>query len=381
MKKNWFELGLYNHWSEQPHGIARVTLNLFIASLSDKTIEYFYYSQKKKKFIKPFKIDYFIKLSKGNLKYKEEELPDGIELESEIGFNDKIMITGAGWGYENYLSELKLIKNNKKAKLSCIIYDIIAIHSPHFFLEEFADLVGNFQRELMQLVDHVACISKNTENDVINYLTNWKNKTSSVFKMGSDFPITKKKSKNKKVNAILKKDFILSVGTVEARKNHLLLYYVIKKLVLKLGLHAPHLVIVGNQGWLTENVVEFIKRDPDVKDKIHILNSIDDSSLEELYKTCLFTIYPSFYEGYGLPILESFGRRKVCICSNTSSMLEITPFKDLTFDPYDPEHAYAVVYKTLNKKFRNEREAKLAKFDFSHKWKDSYNELATWFRD
>jgi glycosyltransferase involved in cell wall biosynthesis len=379
-KNKWFEISLFDHWGDQPHGIARVTQNLFLSSLESEEDRYFYYCMRSDKYVVPRSVEYFKKLATGGASFSFDGMPEADDFQAAVSDGDRILITGAGWGLKHYLSLLREIKSEKQVKIACIIYDIIAVHSPQFFLEEFAGLVANYQREIVDLVDHVACISNHTELDVKAHLIKDAAKTTSVFTMGADFPAYRSEVSVADDIEVPAGKFILTVGTIEARKNHLLLYYVLRKLILLHGDDAPDLVVVGKVGWLSSNVLELMRRDPVVNRKVHILNGVADSVLEKLYQSCLFTVYPSFYEGYGLPILESLGRGKVCLCSNTSSMKEITPFADLTFDPYDSEQAFTVV----NQVFAGEgvlagREESLSKLNFTHSWKDSYAELATWF--
>lgn len=378
--KKWLEISLYDHWGSQPHGIARVTQNLFIASLEAEDVGYFYYCMKSDKFVVPYRIDYFKSVALGEATFSLDSLPEADDFQSRVSEGDKVLITGAGWGLKNYLSLLRKIKTNHKVKLACIIYDIIAVHSPQFFLEEFAGLVSEFQKDIVDIVDHVACISHHTELDVKQYLIKDGAQTTSVFTMGADFPCLESDKCEVSNFEFLEKKFILTVGTIEARKNHLLLYYVMRNLVLVHGNDAPDLVIVGRVGWLSNNVLELMRRDPLVNRKVHLLNAVTDSTLERLYRASLFTVYPSFCEGYGLPILESFGRGKICVCSNTSSMKEITPFNDLTFDPYDAAQAFNVINRLLvDEHLLAERQTELGKFNFEHSWRDSYLALTSWF--
>jgi glycosyltransferase involved in cell wall biosynthesis len=382
MTNKWIEIALYDHWSDQPHGIARATQNLFLASLSDPQYKYFYYCLVRQEFVVPEDIQYFVDIAQGRTAYANDRLPKAVPFETCIGTGDRVMITGAGWGLKDYLEQLRAIKTKSTARLACIIYDIIAVHSPQFFLGDFAALVAGFQRQIVALADHVACISRHTESDVRTHLIRQGSQTTSVFAMGADFPATPqtvRQPPQSHASHSTSRPYILSVGTIEARKNHLLLYYLMRKLVLTYGDDVPDLIIVGKVGWLSNDAIEFMRRDPLVKEHIHILNSVNDAELEDLYQSCLFTIYPSFYEGYGLPVLESLGRGKVCVCSNTSSMQEITPFPELTFDPYDPMNAFGIVSRLVRSKDELAGyERSLRERNFNLSWADSFEALSSW---
>src|SRR5438045_6658259 len=95
----------------------------------------------------------------------------------------------------------------------------------------------------------------------------------------------------------------------------------------------PHLVIVGGVSWDGENTERFFKQDRRIEGLVHILDEIDDAALDRLYRNCLFTVYPSLYEGWGLPVGESLNYGKICIATNTSSVPEIAPALTDLLDP------------------------------------------------
>ena len=72
-------------------------------------------------------------------------------------------------------------------------------------------------------------------------------------------------------------------------------------------------------------------------------SDVSDEELDALYDNCMFTIYPSLYEGWGLPISESLGKGKLCVCSNTSSMPEAGREFALYIDPTNPAAAFETV--------------------------------------
>ena len=116
--------------------------------------------------------------------------------------------------------------------------------------------------------------------------------------------------------------FLLCVGTIEVRKNHALLYSTYK-LADERGIELPPMVIVGRRGWLSEDIYEVMTHDPQTRAKFVFLHDATDEELAWLYRHCEFTVYPSFYEGWGLPIGESLAYGVPCVASRTSSMPEV----------------------------------------------------------
>ncbi len=129
--------------------------------------------------------------------------------------------------------------------------------------------------------------------------------------------------------------FAISVGTIEARKNHTEIYYAYK-LAHERGIELSDIYILGKPGWLTGDIIYFIRSDVTVKHKITIVSDVNDQDLAWLYKNALYTVYPSEYEGWGLPIAESLAYGTPVIASNTSSMTEISPQLVDHVSPFDP---------------------------------------------
>ncbi len=91
------------------------------------------------------------------------------------------------------------------------------------------------------------------------------------------------------------------------------------------GYRPPRLLIVGKKGWLDHDIEYQVENDPRISGLISILQGVTDADLHHLYSNSMFTVYPSFYEGWGLPVAESLCFGKPCIASGSSSMLEIAP--------------------------------------------------------
>jgi hypothetical protein len=111
--------------------------------------------------------------------------------------------------------------------------------------------------------------------------------------------------------------FVLCVGTLESRKNHLLLFSAWERLLANHdAADVPVLVCLGKAGWLFDKAAEFLRARPALSAKIMLISSVTDQSLAALYQECLFTIFNSFYEGWGLPITESlsFGALPLIPC-------------------------------------------------------------------
>lgn len=120
--------------------------------------------------------------------------------------------------------------------------------------------------------------------------------------------------------------YFLVIGTIEARKNHLLLLNVWRALFQNLKEHCPKLVIVGKRGWECEQVVDILDRSDTLKQVVLEFNNCSDEDLNYLMHHCQALLFPSFEEGYGLPLLEAFYSHIPVIAS------DIPAFREINFD-------------------------------------------------
>src|SRR5579862_1661520 len=141
--------------------------------------------------------------------------------------------------------------------------------------------------------------------------------------------------------------FILTVGVLEPRKNHLMLLDVIRALHRR-G-HRLELVIIGRPGWRWENPLKMAKY-RDLHRWVKVLTDVPDSDLVEFYNRAEIFIYPSFYEGFGLPILEAMACGTPVIASNVSSMPEVGGAAALLADPADPGEFVSQALRLLENK-------------------------------
>lgn len=117
--------------------------------------------------------------------------------------------------------------------------------------------------------------------------------------------------------------YVLMVGTQEPRKNHAFAYRLWRELCARHGGDVLPLVWVGQPGWSIDPLLAMVRADPGLPHgAIRILDDVDDAELQVLYGNCRFTIYPSHYEGWGLPVVESLLHGKPCLTSDAPALIE-----------------------------------------------------------
>jgi glycosyltransferase involved in cell wall biosynthesis len=124
------------------------------------------------------------------------------------------------------------------------------------------------------------------------------------------------------------------VGSIEIRKNGLGLLNAWDEVAKARPDDKTKLVFAGRIGWLVDDFLARLASSPSLRERVILLTSPSDADLAWLYGHCLFTIYPSRYEGWGLPVGESLWFGKPCLASRASSIPEVGG--DL-IDYFDPE--------------------------------------------
>ncbi len=99
--------------------------------------------------------------------------------------------------------------------------------------------------------------------------------------------------------------YFVVLGTIEPRKNHLLLLNVWRELVARMGDACPHLVVIGRRGWECENVVDMLERCDTLHPFVHEVAACSDAELATYLKHARALLFPSFAEGYGMPLVEA----------------------------------------------------------------------------
>lgn len=265
--------------------------------------------------------------------------PQYIQLEK----NDTLFVLADWHGGDPSFVKYLMGNHEKGVKLVQIVYDMLPIVTPQYSGHS-TEMLVTYSLKVYPICDLIFAISKNTKADIELWLkeNGLNSPRIEVFRLGDDFAVVK----SEKPKAQLEGKFILCVGTIEARKNHTLLYYSYK-LAAEQGIALPPLVIVGRIGWRSEDIYHIMNSDPQVSHYFKFLHSVSDSELAWLYQNCLFSIYPSFYEGWGLPIAESIAYGTPVIASNTSSMPEVAGDLIEYFSPASSEECLEAITKML----------------------------------
>ena len=287
--------------------------------------------------------------------------------------NDILLILADWHSSDINFVEYLLKKHDEGVLLIQVVYDLLPIVTPQYS-GHATEYVTRYARTVYPLCSLIMAISENTKKDIIGWLSTNGLKVPSVevIRLGDDFHKAKSVMP-KAFNDTIINNYILCVGTIEARKNHMLLYYVYR-LAFERKIKLPNLIVVGRAGWHAENIYEMLTGDPEVNGDIKVMQNINDNELSWLYDNSLFSIYPSFYEGWGLPVAESVRRGKVCLSSNMSSLPEIAGSLIKYFNPYSTDECLEAIVELANPTVLKEATGKLTNYKATS-WDDTFDEV------
>ncbi|MDB5401295.1 MAG: glycosyl transferase, group 1 [Rhodopila sp.] len=137
--------------------------------------------------------------------------------------------------------------------------------------------------------------------------------------------------------------YFLCVGTIEPRKNHLLLLHLWRRLVALQGNQAPRLLIVGHRGWENENVLDLLDRCTALRGHVVELGIVPDTKLTALLRGARALLMPSFAEGFGLPVAEALAHGTPVLCSDLPALREAGGPVPEYLDPLDTPGWHAAV--------------------------------------
>ena len=234
----------------------------------------------------------------------------------------------------------------------------------------------------VRLATHVLADSQSTKNDLIELYSTPENKITVLYPgVSSDFRPIIDPAKLRQVRKRYKlgeEPFVLSVGTLQPRKNHLTL---IKAFELALGDSEYNLVLAGGKGWSYEEVYDLVES-RGLQNRILFPGFVAEEDLSALYSSANIMTFPSLYEGFGLPVLEAMACGLPVIASSVSSLPEVTGNAALLVDPGNVDDMADAMLKLvknvdLRKRLRNKGFKRVEQFS----WSSSAKTLLGVYRD
>ena len=244
--------------------------------------------------------------------------------------NDILLLIDSTWHLDTW-KNIKQIKQNG-TKIVAVIYDLIPISHPQFCDENLVKLFKKWFEIAINYIDGFIAISNTVQLQLEEYIKeNFPQKASNKkyyhFLLGADFDYKNFNLDKKTIKSNLEdlykknKNIYLIVCTIEPRKNHKYLLDVFDKLWNQ-NVDVT-LNIVGKKGWMVEKLIARIKTHKMYNKKLFYWDNLNDEELNYCYKNSKMLLFPSFIEGFGLPIIESLNNKLPVMASDIPIHREI----------------------------------------------------------
>jgi glycosyltransferase involved in cell wall biosynthesis len=239
---------------------------------------------------------------------------------------------GSSWWQHGYMRRVKRLKREHGLRYIPFLYDCIPLLAPQFCATTLVEEFARWFAQLCLLADGVVVISESTKRDFEALRQRLLPEVAIpvfVLPLDADPRLAGEMDAPPAQRA---RPYVLFVATIEARKNHLQVFQAWAELVRRHGVErVPELVCVGKRGWLAEPALALHAAEAVLQDNVTLLHGIPDVALAGLYRGCLFTLFNSYYEGWGLPVTESIGYGRAVVVADNSSLPESAAGAGLAF--------------------------------------------------
>lgn len=302
---------------------------------------------------------------------------------------------GTSWWQRNYFLTLRFARSAYHLRYVPFVHDLIPVMTPEFCSR---DLRRDFVAWVSNVMDHADFFLVNSHATLSDLHTVAKQlghelPAAAVVTLDADFRRSVDELEQDypeelaaaflAAHGVKSGHYILCVATIEARKNHVMAFSAWLRLIKKYGVKkVPKLVCVGKDGWLMDAAYATLKASEILMEHVVILHSISDPELAALYRNCLCTLYPSSYEGWGLPVTEALCYGKVPIISNVSSLPEAGGKFAEYFDIQSEKDLMEKVEKlTFDEDFRRQREREIAAEFRPRSWREVAEQIVSELRN
>lgn len=247
---------------------------------------------------------------------------------------------GALRGVDLFHSSDQFLYAPRRAAAVLTIYDLSTLVHPEWHTHDNTSMHTAKDRFAMRQAHHIIAISQATKQAVVEHLHVPAEKISVVYGAADGrfrpYPPDQ-------VQPVLDRyqlqmgQYVLSIGTLEPRKNYVRLfeaYAALRQQCEAEGGHLPPLVVAGGHGWLYEEILATPER-LGMAEHIRLLGRVPDADLPLLLAGATLFVYPSLYEGFGLPVLEALASGVPVVASNSTSLPEVVGTAGLLCDPLD----------------------------------------------
>jgi len=238
-------------------------------------------------------------------------------------------LVGLGASWEQPPSQAEIVRLKALGvRLGWAVHDLIPLLLPEFCLPAQGRDLRGWLEEIAVQADVLFAVSHHTAADLRGFLGARAPRIEVLPMGGGELAAFADNSR------VPEQKYVLMVGTIEARKNHAGALRMWRRLI-EAGGEVPKLVVAGKRGWLADDVLAQIEHSDGLNGHVVLVEQPTDAELRALYEGCLFSIFPSFYEGWGLPVSEALSYGVPVLASNAGAIPEAGAEFCGYFDPDD----------------------------------------------
>lgn len=248
-----------------------------------------------------------------------------------------------------------------KGKRITIVHDMAYMACPQTVRKKTRDWLRLSMKGTCKRADHIITVSEFSKKEIVKYLQVPSEKIT-VVPNAVDHSLYHTNYSQEQVEQVLKKyhicgEYFLYLGTIEPRKN-------IKKLILSYiklcekGKNVPHLVIAGGKGWYYNEIYDIVKKNH-LQNKVLFIGYVGQQDSPILMKGAIAFVFPSLYEGFGMPPLEAMACGTPVITSNSTSFPEVVGDAGILIDPEKPDEICYAMQKIMEDETYRKRMGKM----------------------
>ena len=236
-----------------------------------------------------------------------------------------------------YSPDFVLPPTRHRTRTLLTVHDLSFLHYPEAFVPKLRRYLERVVPRSIARADLVLADSAATQADIISLLGVSPDKVQVLYSgVHPRFRPQPEQGEAERIRVrygLDKWPYVLSLGTVQPRKNYVRLIHAFTQLTNKPTNPPPtQLLIAGGRGWLYEEILAEAEKHPD---RVRVLGFVDDADLPALYRNAALFAFPSLYEGFGLPVLEAMACGVPVVCSDVSSLPEVAGDAALLVHPLD----------------------------------------------
>lgn len=277
---------------------------------------------------------------------------------------DIVLTLGSFWSVKGMGILLQKLKNSGVI-IGLFIHDILPIAAAEYFVARETRKYVKGVIEALTFADFILTTSEYNKTTLAEHMASRKLDPLPIHvvplghELSPSVPV--ESTISSVIAGIIDQDYVLCVGTIEARKNPIYLFNIWKMMARSHRSKIPYLVFAGRKGWLVQDFLDQLEACHYLGGKIVVVHNATDTELDLLYRKCLLTMYPSFVEGWGLPVGESLAHGKICLSSATGGIPEVGGELVDYIDPYNAGDGLERLLRYLDEpELRSSREREIA---------------------